>query len=85
MKLVEIIFEKRVYRRRPTCGGMDSEPAGSDLLECRYTVVANDEEKLETIKEWFNAKMSGDESYKFLLIHSNTRVDVIFNPVTTRL
>ena len=85
MKLITITYRKRMYHKTPTCGGMDSEPAGSYMLTCQENIVANSDTKLDEVKAWFNQKMSVYEDYEFESIHSNVKVHRIFHPTTTRL
>jgi hypothetical protein len=69
VKLYSFQYAYTRYLRTPTCGGMDSEPAGSERDEAIAAVIAPNEAMARSFVEYSHA---GDAAFKIIGVTEST-------------
>lgn len=85
MKLLRITYKERVYYRRPTHGGMDSEPAGSAIEEKSVLIVIPGDEGVDWTIDWFSCRHSQYKDFELLRWEIVDTVYAIMQPPLMRL
>lgn len=87
MHLLEIKYRSKVYHRRDTCGGMDSEPAGSSIDDQTYNVViADDSDRaVGNTLSWFENDSSHLENFEVISSAIICQVNAILRKPITNL
>lgn len=87
MYVLKIEYRSRVYHRRSTYGGMDSEPNGSTVDNETYRVVINgdSDRDVKNAVTWFEGERSHSENFEIISAMIEHQVHAILRRPITNL
>ncbi len=87
MYVLRISYRSKTYHRRSTCGGMDSEPAGSSVDDKIYRIVIadNSDRDMNNAVHWFERENSHLENFKIIDAIIENQVHAILRKPITNL